>query len=165
MSSFAGHIKNLKEQNPERYANIGKQWKEEEIIKLLANVQKGMTHSQISENHGRTVGSITSKLKGMAADYYFNDERPINEIKKYTGLSIEDISEAISKRQYEMDNKKPSKKAQPSPAPVAPVAPVTIETKGVTKDDFYNTMMELLATAKDIQRMMKDFHADNFVTK
>lgn len=165
MSSFAGHIKNLKEQNPERYANIGKQWKEEEIVKLLSNVQKGMTHSQISENHGRTVGSITSKLKGMAADYYFNDERPINEIKKYTGLSIEDISEAISKRQYEMDNKKPSKKAQPSPTAVAPVAPVTMETKGVTKDDFYNTMVELLATAKDIQRMMKDFHADNFVTK
>ena len=169
MSSFAAHIKNLKEQNPERYGNIGKSWKEEEIVKLLSNVQKGLTHPQISENHGRTVGSITSKLKGIAADYYFNDERPINEIKKYTGLSVEDISEAISKRQYEMDNKKPSKKAQVKHEVKTEVKPSLVadpvELKGVTKDDFYNTMRELLATAKDIQRMMKDFHADNFVSK
>jgi hypothetical protein len=154
------YCKNIKEQNPERFANLGKSWKDEEIVQLLSNVKKGLTHSQISENHARTVGSITSKLKGMAADYYFNDERPIDEIKKYTGLSVEDISEAISKRQYEMDTKKPSKKT----APVA-AAPVTTEAKGITKDDFYNTMVELLTVAKDIQRMMKDFHADNFVTK
>jgi len=153
-------VKNLKEQNPERYANLGKSWKDEEIVKLLSNVQRGLSHAEISEKHGRTMGSITSKLKGIAADYYFNDERPIDEIKKYTGLSVEDISEAISKRQYEMDTKKPSKKT----APVA-AASVAIETKGVTKDDFYNTMVELLTVAKDIQRMMKDFHADNFVTK
>ena len=160
MSNFAAHVKNLKEQNPERYANLGKSWKDEEIVKLLSNVQRGLSHAEISEKHGRTMGSITSKLKGIAADYYFNDERPIDEIKKYTGLSVEDISEAISKRQYEMDTKKPSKKT----APVA-AASVAIETKGVTKDDFYNTMVELLTVAKDIQRMMKDFHADNFVTK
>jgi len=60
-----------------------------------------------------------------------------------------------------MDNKKPSKKAQVKPRLVAD----PVELKGVTKDDFYNTMRELLATAKDIQRMMKDFHADNFVSK
>lgn len=154
------NCKNLREQNPERYANLGKSWKDEEIIKLLSNVQKGLTHSQISENHARTVGSITSKLKAMAADYYFNDERPIDEIKKYTGLSVEAISEAISKRQYEIDTKRISKKSAPSVSVVEPV-----QQKGVTKDDFYNTMVELLTVAKDIQRMMKDFHADNFVTK
>lgn len=164
MSSFAAHIKNLKEQNPERYANLGKSWKDEEIVKLLSNVQRGLSQAEISEKHGRTMGSIASKLKGIAADYYFNDERPIDEIKKYTGLSIEDISDAISKRQYEMDNKKPSKKAQMKAAPVAPV-PEPMEPKGATKDDFYNAIKELLVTAKDIQRMMKDFHADNFVTK
>jgi hypothetical protein len=154
------NCKNLREQNPERYGNVGKQWKDEDVVELLANVQKRLTHTQIAEIHRRTAGSITSKLKDIAADYYFNDERPIDEIKKYTGLSVEDISEAISKRQYEMDTKKPSKKT----APVA-AAPVTTEAKGITKDDFYNTMVELLTVAKDIQRMMKDFHADNFVTK
>jgi hypothetical protein len=162
MTSFAQHIKNLKEQNPERYANIGKSWKDEEIVKLLANVQKGLTHPQIAENHARTVGSISSKLKGIAADYYFNDERPIDEIKKYTGLSVEDITDAISKRQYEMDNKKPSKRDQ-AKAEVKPAHPV--ELKGATKEDFYTTIKELLTVAKDIQRMMKDFHEDNFVTK
>jgi hypothetical protein len=150
------YCKSIKEQNPERFANVGKSWKDEEIVKLLSNVQKRLTHAEISENHQRTVGSITSKLKEIAADYYFNDERPIDEIKKYTGLSVEAISESISKRQYEMDTKKPSKKSAPNS-----VAPVAMETK----DDFYNTIKELLTVAKDIQRMMKDFHADNFVTK
>jgi hypothetical protein len=167
MSSFAAHIKNLKEQNPERYYNIGKLWKEEEVVKLLSNVQKRLTHGEIAENHGRTVGSITSKLKGIAADYYFNDERPIDEIKKYTGLSVEDISDAISKRQYEMENKKPSKKgtaSAPSPSPIGS-KDEPVEQRGATKEDFYTTIKELLVVAKDIQRMMKDFHADTFVTK
>lgn len=163
MSNFALHLKNLKEQNPERYSNLGKSWKDDEIVQLLSNVQKGLSQAEISEKHGRTMGSISSKLKGIAADYYFNDERPIDEIKKYTGLSVEVISDAISKRQYEMDNKKP-KKAQVKAAPSL-VAAEPVETKGATKDDFYNAIKELLITAKDIQRMMKDFHADNFVTK
>jgi len=160
----AAYCKSLKEQNPERYANLGKSWKDEEIVKLLSNVQRGLSHAEISEKHGRTMGSITSKLKGIAADYYFNDERPIDEIKKYTGLSVEDISDAISKRQYEMDNRKPSKKAQMKGSP-SPIVAEPVQTKGATKDDFYNTIKELLTVAKDIQRMMKDFHADNFVTK
>jgi hypothetical protein len=153
------NCKNLKEQNPERYANLGKSWNEEDIVKLLSEVQKGLTHTEISENHRRTVGSITSKLKGIAADYYFNDERPVNEIKKYTGLSIESISEAISKRQYEMDNKRTYKKVSKA------IITEPVGSNGVTKEDLFNTMRELLDTAKDIQRMMKDFHADNFITK
>jgi hypothetical protein len=156
------YCKNLKEQNPERYANVGKLWKDEDVIELLSNVQKGLTHPQIAETHKRTAGSIISKLKEIAADYYFNDERPINEIKKYTGLSVEAISEAISKRQYEMDTKKTSKKSAPS---ASAHVDEPVQQKGVSKDDFYNTMVELLTVAKDIQRMMKDFHADNFVTK
>jgi hypothetical protein len=167
MSSFAAHIKNLKEQNPERFGNVGKSWKEQEIVQLLSNVQKRLTHAEMAEKHARTVGSITSKLKGIAADYYFNDERPIDEIKKYTGLSVEDISDAISKRQYEMENKKPSKKAQVKPAAPAPIGAKDepVEQRGATKEDFYTTIKELLVVAKDIQRMMKDFHADTFVTK
>jgi hypothetical protein len=153
------YCKNLKEQNPERYANLGKLWKDDEIVELLTNVQKKMTHAEIGEKHGRTVGSITFKLKAIAADYYFNNESPIDEIKKYTGLSVEAISEAISKRQYEMDTKKSYKKAR-----VEPVVTAAVEDKGLRKEDLYTTMVELLTVAKDIQRMMKDFHADNFVT-
>lgn len=166
MSSFAAHLKNLKEQNPERFGNVGKSWKEQEIVHLLSNVQKRLTHAEMAEKHARTVGSITSKLKGIAADYYFNDERPIDEIKKYTGLSVEDISDAISKRQYEMENKKPSKKAAASAAPSpSSIGTEPVEQRGATKEDFYTTIKELLLVAKDIQRMMKDFHADTFVTK
>ena len=39
-----------------------------------------------------------------------------------------------------------------------------VPVKG-TRDEFYNVISELLDVAKDIQRMMKDFHADTFVSK
>jgi purine nucleoside permease len=97
----------------------------------------------------------------IAADYYFNDERPIDEIKRYTGLTVEDISDAISKRQHMTEmaaNKKPKARL------VAEAEAPTIPT-GATKTDFYDAIKELLVVAKDIQRMMKDFHADSFISK
>ena len=170
------HIKNLKEGNPEKFANLGKSWTDEEIVQLLTEIQKNLTHVEISEIHKRTTGSIISRLKSIAADYHFNDNRPIEQIMKYTGLSQRQIQEAIVKRQ-----RKGSQVADPptlvaaaasapaaaraasSSGPSAAAAPP--EPKGLTKEDFYNTMFELLTVAKDIQRMMKDFHADTFVSK
>jgi hypothetical protein len=154
------HIKNLKEGNPEKFANLGKAWADEEVVQLLTEIQKNLTHAEIAEIHKRTTGSILSRLKSIAADYHFNDNRPIEQIMKYTGLSQRGVQEAIAKR-------KPAiKEAAPYAAPLAaaPAATSTTQPKGLTKEDFYNTMFELLTVAKDIQRMMKDFHADTFVS-
>jgi predicted DNA-binding protein YlxM (UPF0122 family) len=159
------HVQKLKAENPEKYANLGKAWSEEEIVKLLACVQKKMNHSDIAESHGRTVGSILSKLKSIVADYYFNDKMPLANIMKYTGLSPQQIGDAIAKRknQIEMAEKKNEE----------PITAVKIENhdssedvprKG-TRDEFYTAITELLVVAKDIQRMMKDFHSDTFVSK
>jgi hypothetical protein len=160
-NEMSGFYANLKAQNPEKYANLGKSWKDDEVAQLLGEVQKKMTNNQISEIHKRSVGSIRAKLMSIAADYYFNDERPIDEIKRYTGLTVEDISDAISKRQHMTEmaaNKKPKARL------VAEAEAPTIPT-GATKTDFYDAIKELLVVAKDIQRMMKDFHADSFVSK
>jgi hypothetical protein len=167
MSGF--HAKSLKEQNPERYANVGKSWSEEEIVKLLACVQKKMNYSDIAEKHKRTDTSILFQLKSIAADYYFNDARPLADIMKYTGLSAEQISDAIAKRKYRTDmaEKKKIKVDLPSVTAVKKDIPDTSEDvprKG-TRDEFYTAISELLVVAKDIQRMMKDFHADTFVSK
>jgi hypothetical protein len=161
------HIKNLKEGNPEKFANLGKSWTDEEVVQLLTEIRKNLTHAEIAEIHKRSTGSILSRLKSIAADYHFNDNRPIEQIMKYTGLSQREFQEAIVKRQ-----RKGAQVADPptlaassasssgqSPASAPP------EPKGLTKEDFYNTMFELLTVAKDIQRMMKDFHADTFVSK
>ena len=165
MSGF--HAKNLKAQDPERYANVGKAWSEEEIIKLLACVQKKMNHVDIAEKHARTENSILCQLKSIAADYYFNDERPLADIVKFTGLSAEQISDAIAKRQYRNDTaeKKKEAKASVNPAIKMNVLDSSDVPRKGTRDEFYNVISELLDVAKDIQRMMKDFHADTFVSK
>ena len=170
--SMAERIKKLKEENPTKFGNAGKSWKQDEIMKLLSEVQEKMSHEQMAEAHGRTVGSISSKLNTIAADYYLNNKLSIYEIGRHTGLSAEVIRDAISKRQYEMSKKSSasasSASSPPSEAKEAKEKEKEREAeplKSITRDDFYNTIRDLLATAKDIQRMMKDFHTDTFVSK
>jgi DNA-binding transcriptional regulator GbsR (MarR family) len=163
------YFQKMKQENPEKYANLGKAWSEEEIVKLLACVQKKMSHSDIAEKHGRSVGSISSRLKAIAADYYFNDERPLADIMKYTGLSAEQISDSIAKRQYQIDMAEKKKEIVPTVSAAVKMNKLLDSSEDVprkgTRDEFYTAISELLVVAKDIQRMMKDFHADNFVSK
>ena len=160
------YVQKLKAENPEKYANLGKAWTEEEIVKLLACVQKKMNHADIAEKHGRTVGSISSRLKSIAADYYFNDKMPLANIMKYTGLSPEQVGDAIAKRknQNEIAEKKEAKATVSPAVKIENLDSNDVPRKG-TRDEFYNVISELLGVAKDIQRMMKDFHADTFVSK
>ena len=164
-NEMSGFYANLKAQNPEKYANIGKSWKDDEVAQLLGEIQKKLSLDQISEIHKRSVGGIRSRLREIAADYYFNDERPIDEIKRYTGLTVEDISDAISRRQHRIDMSAKKKAVQKDPSPVPPLATSQAIPTGATKTDFYDAIKELLVVAKDIQRMIKDFHADSFVSK
>ncbi len=164
-----GNIQKLKQANPEKnLENAGKPWSDENVTKLLADVQKKKTHEEMAELHGRTVGGIRSRLKVIAVDYYSNNNMSISEIEKYTGLSAEVIVDAISRREYldELAEKKKEGKANP-PLTQSPKRQTLIEDSMAfqQKDGYHDTLKELLVVAKDIQRMMKDFHADNFVTK
>lgn len=167
-----GQLQRLKEENPgKNLENAGKPWTTENTAKLLADVQKKKTYEELAELHGRTVGGITSRLREIAANYYFNDKRPMNEIEKYTGLTAEIIADAISRRQYRIDLSEKKKEGRvlltQAPKTQAPKIQTRIEDSMVfqQKDSYHDTLKELLVVAKDIQRMMKDFHADNFVTK
>lgn len=162
--SAAYFCKKLKDENPEKFANLGKPWADEEVVQLLTEIQKNLTHAEIAEIHKRSAGSVLQRLKSIAADYHFNDNRPIEQIMKYTGLSQRQIQEAIVKRQN-LQRKGSQVVDPPTLVASAPAAAAPPEPKGLTKEDFYNTMFELLTVAKDIQRMMKDFHSDTFVTK
>lgn len=161
--SAAYFCKKLKDENPEKFVNLGKPWADEEVVQLLREIQKNLTHAEIAEIHKRTIGSILSRLKSIAADYHFNDNRPIEQIMKYTGLSQRQIQESIVKRQNLQ--RKGSQVADPPTLVASAAAAAPPQPNGLTKEDFYNTMFELLTVAKDIQRMMKDFHSDTFVTK
>lgn len=77
---------------------MGKPWDDEEVIKMLIAIRKKKTIKEIAESHERTTGGIHSKLKGLAVDYFYNDEKPISEIEKITGLSSQVIQEAVNKK-------------------------------------------------------------------
>ena len=83
----------------------GQPWLDDEIQNLLQAVRKKESIEQIAQKHDRTPGGIRSRLRELAADYYFNDNRPIEEIMRFTGLDSETITDAISKRQWRMDQK------------------------------------------------------------
>jgi len=163
-------LQKLKENNPGKYLNAGKPWGDDDIVKLLANVQKKKTHEEMADIHGRTVRGIEARLREIAADYYFNDELPMKDIEKYTGLSPEVIADAISRREYK--NGLAEKKKEGRVLTQAPKAKTQthiedsmVFKKPETPDGYHETLKELLVVAKDIQRMMKDFHADNFVER
>ncbi len=91
-------------------SNIGKPWGDDEIVQLLKNVQKKKTIDEIAVIHRRTYGGIYSRLREIAADYHFNDGRSIEEIIKFTGLSEENINDAILRRanrqEYQQEKEK-----------------------------------------------------------
>ena len=137
----------LVEENPGKYpANIGKAWLDDEVIRLLKSVKAKKTHKDIAEEHGRTLGGIVSKLKGIAADYYFGDQRSLDDIQRFTGLDKETISDAISKREWQ--NSVKEAKAKPPKKTSEPTVNVSVKAGEPTIAEVY----ELL---KDIQKTLK----------
>ena len=94
MNRFAKLI----EKDPTKYpARMGKPWAEEEVVQLLGSIKKKKPMADIATEHERTVGGISAQLKRMAAEYYMNDGRTIEEIGKFTGLTTQQINDAIKK--------------------------------------------------------------------
>lgn len=139
----------LIEENPGKYpANMGKVWLDDEVIRLLKSVKAKKTHKDIAEEHGRTLGSIVAKLKGIAADYYFGDQRSLDDIQRFTGLDKETISDAISKREWENSVKEAKAKAKVPKKASEPTVNVSVKAGEPTITEVY----ELL---KDIQKTLK----------
>lgn len=120
-------------------SRIGQPWKDEEIEKLLRNIQKKKTMEEIAKEHERTIGGIYSRIREIAADYHFNDNRPIEEIQKYTGLTKEEIEDAIKRRKFNEALKKPHVSLQPKPVIEKP------------KEQEMPTMLEVVSLLRDIQ--------------
>lgn len=84
---------------PNYPARMGKAWDDHETLNLLKKIRENKTVDTIAKEHERTVGAITSKLRVLAYEFY-EEGRTIDQIKKYTGLSTEQIADSISKREY-----------------------------------------------------------------
>ena len=88
----------LKEKNPGKYPErMGFPWDYDEEYKVLQGVREKKTIEEIAHEHQRTYGSIFAKLKGFAFDYH-NENKTIDQIKLYTGLSESIIRDVISER-------------------------------------------------------------------
>ena len=92
-------------------SRLGAPWKDEELIQLLTSVKNKESFQEIAKKHERTLGGIRSKLRQLAAEYYTNDDKSIEEIKVITGLDKESIIDAIQKRAW-ADSQKEKKAAQ-----------------------------------------------------
>lgn len=86
-------------------SRMGKAWTDDETLELLKAVRRSETHEQIAKKHERTIGGIVCKLKSLAADYHFYENRPIEQISKITGLDNDDILLSIEKRNLQNHNR------------------------------------------------------------
>ena len=99
---------------------MGKIWHNEEVIQLLTSIRNKKSMNEIATEHERTLGGIRAKLRGLAAEYYLNDKKPISEIIQLTGLERDVIIDAIEKREYRAelkDKKKGESVEQPQVLP------------------------------------------------
>ena len=74
-----------------------KEWTDEETLKLLLAIQKKKPFDVIAKDHGCSVDDIYNQRRQIASDYWFNDKRPIEEIQKYTGLTLAEITDVIQR--------------------------------------------------------------------
>lgn len=79
-------------------AAAGKKWTDEETRILLTSIRLKKPIGEIAIEHGRTIGAIEARQRKLAADYWYNDKRPIDQIMKFTGLTEEQVNEAIHRR-------------------------------------------------------------------
>ena len=88
----------------------GMKWSDDETIKLLKSIQKKKSIYDIAIEHQRTINAIEHQRRRLATQYWFNDQRPIEQIIKFTGLSKEQIESAIKNSINRKNTIKQSKK-------------------------------------------------------
>ena len=128
-------------------ARMGQGWEDDEVLKLLTSIQKKKPIETIAMEHERTVGGIRSRIRGLAADYHFNDQRSMEEIQKYTGLTKEEIEDVIRRR--EIKNATGKQKKQPKPAISNNTNMIVFHEENVEEN--IPTMKEMFSMLKDIQ--------------
>jgi hypothetical protein len=105
------YVKMVENDTSKYPARMGKKWEQEEVQKLLASIKEKKPVSEIATEHERTDGGIYAELRKLAADYWFKDKKPMEEIIGLTGLPKEDIELAIKRREAAIEAKAIRKEA------------------------------------------------------
>lgn len=134
----------------------GKAWRDDEILQLLKGVQKKKTTEELAEEHQRTPGGIRSRLREIAADYYFNENKPLDQIAKFTGLDVDTISDAIAKRQYRMDQQEKKIQTKINPTPVTSYFAEEAKQAEPKKEGMISLLTEIRDLMKEMVNILKE---------
>lgn len=93
------------EKNVPEWLLNGKKWTEEEEQQLLDEIQDGISKTEMSKRHERSIGSIRSKIVKMAIRMY-NSKLPLAEIASKTKLSEEVIVQKANRRPGDKEENK-----------------------------------------------------------
>ncbi len=152
MSMYIKMVENDASKDP---ARMGKKWEQEEVQKLLASIKEKKPISEIATEHERTDGGISSELRKLAADYWFKDKKPVEEIIKLTGLPKEDIELTIKRREAAMEAKvainSAKLKAMKAPAPTTSVS--------VPSHEIAELRNEVASLKRDVKEMLRLMNA------
>ena len=118
-------------------------WDIDEIRKLIANLYSKKSLKEIATDHKRTVAAIQAQQREMAADYWFNDHRPLYEIAQFTGLSRTVVANAI--RQRILSNPSVYQEAAPSSADL--------------KQEIVDLKQEIVSLKQDVKEMLTCINA------
>jgi len=128
-------------------ARMGQGWKDDEVLKLLTSIQKKKPIDTIAKEHDRTIGGIRSYIRKLAADYHFNDQRSMEEIQKFTGLTKEEIEDVI--RRQEIKHATSKQKKQPI-SDSSSNTNTNVQTEKNRNEDIPN-IQEMFSILQDIQ--------------
>jgi hypothetical protein len=134
---------------------MGQKWEQEEVQKLLTSIKEKKPVSEIAAEHERTIGGIRSEQRKLAADYWFTDKKPIEEIVILTGLPKEDIELTIKKRGNAMEAKVTIQNAKLK----AMKAPVPTHTLSVPSHEIVELRNEVASLKRDVKEMLRLMNA------
>jgi hypothetical protein len=97
--------KKMREADPTKPKRLGEPWDDLEVAELLSHVKNGKSHMEIARAHERTEGSITSRLKVIASTMHLDENKDVNECCKVTGLTKDQVIDAVNREEYKRQNK------------------------------------------------------------
>ena len=86
----------------------GQKWTIEEETQLLEELDKGLDNDSIAKIHKRTIGGITSRIRGVAYKMYI-DNNSIEDISNKTKLDEIQILDIFERQQYKLRQKEEKK--------------------------------------------------------
>lgn len=152
MSMYVKMVENDASKYP---ARMGKKWEQEEVQKLLASIKEKKPISEIATEHERTDGGIYAELRKLAADYWFKDKKPMEEIVRLTGLPKVDIELTIKRRETAME----AKVAIHSAKLKAMKASVPTTSVSVPSHEIAELRNEVASLKRDVKEMLRLMNA------